>query len=115
MKTLVFMLGTDPILALVRGDHALHERKLARALRAEARPAQPDEVKARLGVSPGSIGPIGASGAKRILADQSLAEGTYVVGANRDGYHVTGVEAGEGLHCAVARPPVVLPRAAGPS
>src|SRR5262245_34097989 len=109
IKTLVFMLGTDPILALVRGDHALHERKLTRALRAEARPAQPDEVKARLGVLPGSIGPIGASGAKRILADQSLAEGTYVVGANRDGYHVTGVEAGKDFQCEFADLQVVLP------
>jgi prolyl-tRNA synthetase len=109
IKTLVFMLGTEPILALVRGDHVLHERKLARALRAEARPAQPDEVKARLGVSPGSIGPIGAAGAKRILADQSLAEGTYVVGANRDGYHVTGVAAGKDFECEFADLQVVLP------
>src|SRR5262245_55804491 len=109
IKTLVFVLGTDPILALVRGDHALHERKLARALKAEARPAQPDEVKARLGVSPGSIGPIGAGGAKRILADQSLSEGTYVVGANRDGYHVTGVAAGKDFECEFADLQVVLP------
>jgi prolyl-tRNA synthetase len=109
IKTLVFIVGTDPILALVRGDHALHERKLARVLRAEARPAQPEEVKAHLGVPPGSIGPIGAGRAKRILADQSLAEGTYVVGANRDGYHVTGVVAGRDFECEFADLQVVLP------
>ncbi|MGH7317184.1 MAG: proline--tRNA ligase, partial [Candidatus Rokuibacteriota bacterium] len=45
IKTLVFMGPDGPVLALVRGDHALHERKLARALRADARPAHPEEVK----------------------------------------------------------------------
>ena len=46
-------MGPDgPVLALVRGDHALHERKLARALKAEARPAHPEEVTQHLGVPP---------------------------------------------------------------
>src|SRR5437667_165658 len=56
VKSLVFMVGDVPVLALVRGDHNLHERKLARTLRAEARPAQPDEVRKHLGVSVGSVG-----------------------------------------------------------
>src|SRR5262249_11503800 len=47
--------------------------------------------------------------AKRVLADQSLTEGTYVVGANRDGYHVTGVEAGKDFQCEFADLQVVLP------
>ncbi len=109
IKTLVFMAGGEPILALVRGDHALHERKLARALRAEARPAHPDEVGERLGVAPGSLGPIGARGVKRILADQSLNRGSYVVGANRDGYHLTGVTPGKDFECEFADLQVVLP------
>ncbi len=108
IKTLVFMTGTEPILALVRGDHVLHERKLARALRAEARPAHPDEVRERLGVAPGSLGPIGARGVKRILADQSLAVGSYVVGANRDGYHLTAVTPGKDFECEFADLQVVL-------
>jgi len=54
----VFMADAGPVLALVRGDHGLHERKLARALRAEARPAHPEEVTRHLGVAPGSIGPV---------------------------------------------------------
>ncbi|HXJ79864.1 MAG TPA: proline--tRNA ligase [Candidatus Methylomirabilis sp.] len=109
IKTLVFMVGPDPILALVRGDHVLHERKLARALRAEARPAQPDEVKALLGVPIGSLGPVKARGVKRILADRSLAEGTYVVGANREGYHLVGVAPGKDFECEYADLQVVLP------
>ncbi|MGH7413263.1 MAG: proline--tRNA ligase, partial [Candidatus Rokuibacteriota bacterium] len=98
IKTLVFMGPDGPVLALVRGDHALHERKLARALRAEARPAHPEEVKRHLGVAPGSIGPVGVRGA-RIIADESLRQGRYVVGANREGFHVTGVTPGRDFDC----------------
>src|SRR5262245_3973628 len=99
IKSLVFGDDREPGLALVRGDHALHERKLARALRREARPAHPEEVTALLGVSPGSIGPVGIRGVKRILADESLREGRYVVGANREGYHLTAVQPGTDFEC----------------
>ncbi len=98
IKTLVFIGPDGPVLALVRGDHALHERKLARALRAEARPAHPDEVTKHLGAAPGSVGPLGARGV-RIIADESLRQGRYVVGANRDGFHTTGVTPGQDFAC----------------
>jgi prolyl-tRNA synthetase len=98
IKTLVFIGPDGPVLALVRGDHALHERKLARALKAEGRPAHPEEVKQHLGVAPGSVGPLGVRGA-RIIADESLRQGRYVVGANRDGFHVVGVTPGADFAC----------------
>jgi prolyl-tRNA synthetase len=98
IKSLVFMGPDGPVLALVRGDHALHERKLARALKAEARAASPEEVKQHLGVTPGSIGPVGVRGA-RVIADESLRAGRYVVGANRDGFHLTGVAPGQDFAC----------------
>jgi prolyl-tRNA synthetase len=98
IKSLVFIGPDGPVLALVRGDHVLHERKLARVLRAEARPAHPDEVRQHLGVAPGSIGPVGVRGA-RIVADESLREGRYVVGANREGVHLTGVAPGQDFTC----------------
>jgi prolyl-tRNA synthetase len=109
VKSLVFIVGDMPVLALVRGDHNLHERKLARALRAEARPAQPDEVRKHLGVSVGSVGPVGVKGASRIVADESLRDGAYVVGANRDGYHLVGVTAGKDFACEWADLQVALP------
>jgi|SRR5215471_3478764 len=108
-KSLVFMLDGDPLLVLVRGDHALHERKLARALHREARAAHPDEVVEHIGVAPGSVGPVGATRVKRILADESLREGRYVVGANRAGYHLTGVAVGRDFECDFADLQVVLP------
>jgi prolyl-tRNA synthetase len=98
IKTLVFIGPDGPVLALVRGDHVLHERKLARALKAEGRPAHPEEVKQHLGVAPGSVGPLGVRGA-RIIADESLRQGRYVVGANRDGFHVVGVTPGADFAC----------------
>ena len=98
IKTLVFIGPDGPVLALVRGDHALHERKLARVLKAEARPAHPEEIKRHLGVAPGSVGPLEVRGA-RIIADESLRQGRYVVGANREGFHATGVTPGQDFAC----------------
>src|SRR5678815_1238492 len=70
VKSLVFIAGDSALLVLVRGDHALHERKLARALKREARPARAEEIAAHLGVTPGSVGPARARGVTRILADE---------------------------------------------
>src|SRR5207244_4051314 len=55
LKTLVFMDKAGPVLALVRGDQQLHEKKLARLRQSEVRPAQPDEVQKGLGAPVGSV------------------------------------------------------------
>jgi len=109
IKSLVFMVGDTPVLALVRGDHNLHERKLARALGAEARPAHPEEVLKHLGASVGSVGPVDAKGITRVVADESLKSGAYVVGANREGYHLVGVTPGKDFACDWADLQVTLP------
>src|SRR5439155_11434261 len=101
IKSLVYVADvTGPVLALVRGDHSLHERKLARALGEEFRPAHPDEVKAALGAPIGSVGPIGAR--IPVIADETLKTGSYVVGANREGVHVRGVTPGRDFECRFA-------------
>ena len=110
IKSLLYMAGDTPALALVRGDHNLHERKLARALGAEPRPARPEEVRQHLGVSVGSVGPVGLKGGGvRVLADESLKTGRYVVGANRDGFHLVGVRPGKDFGCDWADLQVALP------
>jgi prolyl-tRNA synthetase len=109
MKSLVFVDAEGPLLVVVRGDHALHERKLVRALGREARPAHPDEVKERLGTAVGFVGPVGVSRVTRILVDECLREGSYAAGANREGYHLTGVRAGVDFACRFADLQVVLP------
>jgi prolyl-tRNA synthetase len=80
------------VLALVRGDDRLADYKLAPALGAEIRPAHPQEIRETFGADGGSIGPVGTP--VEVVADEALREGQYVVGANRDGWHLRGVEAG---------------------
>jgi prolyl-tRNA synthetase len=80
------------VLALVRGDDRLSETKLYDALAGASRPASEDEIRAAFGAGGGSLGPIGFDGP--ILADETLREGQFVAGANRDGWHLRGVEAG---------------------
>jgi prolyl-tRNA synthetase len=80
------------VLALVRGDDRLSETKLYDALPGQSRPATDDEIRAAFGASGGSLGPIGFEG--EVIADEALREGQFVAGANRDGWHLRGVEAG---------------------
>jgi prolyl-tRNA synthetase len=80
------------VLALVRGDDRLEPNKLAAALGVGSRPSTDGEIRTAFGASGGSLGPIGFEG--EIVADEALREGQYVTGANRDGWHLRGVEAG---------------------
>ena len=80
------------VLALVRGDDRLEEAKLAAAFREPVWPASDEQIRAAFGASGGSLGPVGFGG--RIVADFALREGQFVTGANRDGFHLRGVEAG---------------------
>jgi prolyl-tRNA synthetase len=82
----------DVVLALVRGDDRLSESKLLSVLKQGSRPATDDEIRTAFGASGGSLGPVGFSG--RVLADETLKAGEFVAGANRDGFHLRGVQAG---------------------
>jgi prolyl-tRNA synthetase len=97
LKSLLYQTPSGPVLALVRGDHSLHERKLARAVGAQFRPAHPEEIVQHLGAAAGSIGPVDAR--VPVLADEQLKDGVYVAGANRDGYHLRGVRPGVDFEC----------------
>jgi prolyl-tRNA synthetase len=80
------------VLALLRGDDRLSESKLLSALKAGSRPSTDEEIRAAFGAGGGSLGPIGFEG--EVVADETLREGQFVSGANRDGFHLRGVEAG---------------------
>jgi prolyl-tRNA synthetase len=82
----------EVVLALVRGDDRLSESKLLTALKQGSRPSTDDEIRTAFGASGGSLGPVGFSG--RVLADETLLEGEFVTGANRDGFHLRGVQVG---------------------
>ncbi len=80
------------VLALVRGDDRLGEAKLLAALKVGSRPATDEEIRAAFGAGGGSLGPVRFDG--EVVADEALREGQFVAGANRDGFHLRGVEAG---------------------
>jgi prolyl-tRNA synthetase len=80
------------VLALIRGDDRLEEAKLAAAFGGPLWPANDEQIREAFGASGGSLGPVGFDG--EIIADFALQGGQYVAGANRDGWHLRGVEAG---------------------
>jgi prolyl-tRNA synthetase len=80
------------VLALVRGDDRLNDMKLLAVLGQNFRPAEESEIREAFGAEGGSIGPVGT--AVEVIADETLREGQYVVGANRDDWHLRGVQAG---------------------
>lgn len=86
------------ILFALRGDHELNTIK-AEKLAGVAVPlklASPERLKAELGAGPGSVGPVAVG--IRVVADRAAAHmADFVCGANRDGYHLTGVNWGRDL------------------
>lgn len=105
LKTLI-VLGatkedkTQSLVALVvRGDHELNDIK-AEKLTGVASPltfASEARIKEELGVSVGSIGPVGLN--IPVIVDHAAAHiADFVCGANKDGYHFTGVNWERDLH-----------------
>lgn len=94
IKTLIVVADGELLAALVRGDHALNEVKLARALGAgEVRLADDAEVEAATGAAVGFAGPVGLS--LPIVADLAVAAlHDVAVGANRTDAHLVHVEPG---------------------
>ena len=94
IKSLLYMAGEKPVLALVRGDHDLHENKLARYLKAEVRPAHPEEVLEFVGVEVGFVGPVGPPtrtahrGRRDLAARRSRGPREYAAGANKPHTHL---------------------------
>src|SRR5436305_2217724 len=91
-KALPVVTGDRLVLALVRGDDTLSPEKLETLFEATFRPAGEDEIRAAFGAGGGSLGPVGVD--VEIIADEALREGEYVAGANEDGRHLRGVQAG---------------------
>ena len=91
-KALPIVTGGRLVLALVRGDDKLSEGKLETFFEAAFRPATEAEIREAFGAGGGSLGPVGVD--VEVIADEALREGQYVAGANEDGKHLRGVQAG---------------------
>ena len=87
------------VLALVRGDHVVNEIKLSKLPGlADYRLATEVEIAEYLGSEPGFLGPLNAAKPIRIIADRSVAAmSDFVVGANKPGFHIAGVNWGRDL------------------
>ncbi len=94
LKSLLYVAGTEVVMAIVRGDHDLNEIRLARALGVDEvfMAADPDVQKAT-GAAVGFAGPVGFKG--KIIVDRaaSLVKNA-VTGANETDHHITGVNRG---------------------
>ena len=110
IKTLVYVDSgaMTYYLALLRGDHQLHETKLADTLVAvNARAATAEEIQSLLGANPGSLGAVGAKkkaselqprATIRIIADLALrSRRNMTTGANIDDYHLRGIDVGRDI------------------
>jgi len=96
IKTLVYMADESPVVALLVGNDQLNEVKLKNHLAADFFDvASEDQVRQLLGAGFGSLGPVNLPEGVRIIADRKVQDlAKAVVGANEDGYHLTGVNPG---------------------
>lgn len=85
--------GPQPlVLLLLRGDHELNEVKAEKTpgVKSPLTFASEAELRALTGAGAGSVGPVGLT--VPVLVDRSAAVlADFVCGANKDGYHLTGV------------------------
>lgn len=73
VKTLVFLVEEQPVLALVAGDRRASGTKIAREMGAgQARLASADEVRAITGFAVGGVPPLGHDSPTTVLVDESL-------------------------------------------
>ena len=96
IKTLVYIADEKPIVALLVGNDQLNEVKLKNYLGADFfEPASEEEVRELFGANFGSLGPVHLPEDVQIIADRKVEDvRNAVVGANEDGYHLTGVNPG---------------------
>ena len=99
VKSLALISEHGFTLALVRGDHAVNEIKLAKVPGlADYRMANDAEIAEHLGAQPGFLGPVKPLKPVYLIADRTVAHmADFIVGANRNGFHLQGVNWGRDL------------------
>ncbi|MFQ5906703.1 MAG: proline--tRNA ligase, partial [bacterium] len=94
MKSLLFMIGDEPVFVLIRGDHEASESKMVSFFEKPFRQATAEEVRELTGADVGFVGPIEVKGIK-VFADRAIeGETGLVTGANKNDYHYIGVRPG---------------------
>jgi len=94
MKSLLFVIGDEPVFVLIRGDHEANESKMVSFFRKPFRQATAEEVRELTGADVGFVGPIKVKGVK-VFGDLAIeGEVGLVTGANKNDYHYVGVHPG---------------------
>ena len=93
IKTLLFIADNEPVVALLVGNDQVNDVKLKNFLAADfLEPATEEDAVKVFGANFGSLGPVNLPENVRIIADRKVADiANAFVGANEDGYHLTGV------------------------
>jgi len=93
-KTLIYWADGEYVGAVVRGDRELNEIKLKNLLGCnDLLIADENQVRQELGISVGSLGPVGAE--FKVYADLEIAQmKNFVCGANEDSYHLINANLG---------------------
>jgi prolyl-tRNA synthetase len=101
LKTQLYMIdGKAPLIALMRGDHELHEAKLAVAVGSPALlRASQEQYEKVMGCGLGFGGPQGHSDLPVYADFAARAVLNGITGANRDGFHVDNFNLGRDLAC----------------
>lgn len=87
-------------LLLVRGDHDVNEVKASKldALKNDYRLATEEEILEYFGTNPGFLGPLNTLKPIQVIADRTVANmSDWVCGANKEDYHLRGVNWGRDL------------------
>ena len=118
IKTLAYMAGNSDaktgksrlqaVVILLRGDHQLHETKLATAAAGrETRPMLPEEIQELFKSPAGFLGPLGVEWARDskdatkplLFVDEALkGRSNLIAGANKEDYHVKNITPGGNFH-----------------
>lgn len=93
IKTLLFIADEKPVVALLVGNDQVNDVKLKNYLGADfLDPATEEEAFQVFGAHFGSLGPVNLLDSVRIIADRNVQNlANAVSGANKDGFHLTGV------------------------
>jgi len=91
IKTLVFKAGKEIILALIRGDFSLSQKKLEKVLGKEVEKATEADFD-QVGLMPGYVSPVKLDKKIKVIADYSIKTGKcFVAGGNQADTHYINV------------------------
>jgi prolyl-tRNA synthetase len=97
IKTLIFSMDKDVIVALVRGDHEINPEKFTQTLGGKHNElATPETIEKVTGAKVGFAGPMGLAGkVSKLIIDHAVAAmAVGVTGANKTDYHVKNIVPG---------------------